>query len=111
MSADPIKPVTFDWRNTDYVSVYAERSARLERLRASPEALPDLRRFYADNPAQCIDDWGMTTDPRTQPSTVPFLLFPMQRDMVAFILACWRGKTPGLIEKSRDVGASCVVMA
>jgi phage terminase large subunit len=108
MSADP---VPFNWRNPDYLPVLRERMARLQRLRAHPEALPLLRAFYRDNPAQFIDDFGWTSDPRRQPSTIPLILFPMQHAMVEFILRCWHGKTPGLIEKSRDVGASVVAMS
>ena len=108
MSTDPPQ---FDWMRPNYAPVYAARAARLQRLRAHPKAMPDIRKFYAENPAQFISDFGETTDPRQQPSVVPFLLFPMQVAMIEFILTAWRGKTNGLVEKSRDVGASCVVMA
>ena len=53
----------------------------------------------------------MSTDPRGQPATVPFIPFPLQRSMTEFVLTCWRAQTPGLTQKSRDVGASVVAMA
>jgi hypothetical protein len=102
---------TFDWKSPNYLPVIQAHIERLVRLRANPRALPDLNRYYAEHPAACSNDWGMTSDPRRQPATVPLILFPMQHAMIEFILACWRGRTPGLIEKSRDVGASVVAMS
>jgi hypothetical protein len=110
MSADPIKPVTFDWRNPEYVSIFAERMASLQRLRANPQALPDLKRYYAEHPAQFISDWGMTTDPRNvergMPTAIPFLLFPRQVEWVTWLLDRWHHQEPGITEKTREMGMS-----
>ena len=54
----------FDFRNPDYAAVFAERARRLSWLRDDPSVLPALKAFYRDNPAQFINDWGMTFDPR-----------------------------------------------
>ncbi len=105
----------FDWRNPDYVSVFRERAARLARLRALPEdrrveVLAGLKRFYRDNPAQFINDWGMTTDPRNAdiglPVHIPMILFPRQRQWVDWVVERWRAREPGLSDKSRDFGLS-----
>ena len=50
----------FDFRNPDYAAVFAERARRLSWLRDDPSVLPALKAFYRDNPAQFINDWGMT---------------------------------------------------
>jgi hypothetical protein len=57
-------PDGFDWHEPKYAPVFQERGRRLQMLRARPEMLPGLKRFYRDNPAQFIIDWGTTFDPR-----------------------------------------------
>lgn len=107
----------FDWRNPDYAAVYAERSERLARLRADPALLAGVKAHYADNPGDFIHDWGMTFDPRNAevglPTTVPFLLFPKQREFVEFVRRKWLAREDWLAEKSRDMGVSwlCVGLA
>ncbi|MBX3653208.1 MAG: TerL protein [Ramlibacter sp.] len=111
-------PASFDWKKPDYAPVYAERTARLERLRSDPALLAGVKAHYAaDNPVDFINDWGMTFDPRNAeiglPTTVPFLLFPKQEEFIAWLLDLWRGREDGLAEKSRDMGVSwlCVAFA
>lgn len=108
------QPRLFDFRNTDYVAVIAERTERLRRLRGNPSALPSLRRYYANHPAQFIDDWGTTHDPRNPerglPATIPFRLFPRQFELIEFFLESWQKQRHGIVEKSRDVGASWLMM-
>lgn len=105
----------FDWRNPDYVAIYRQRLERLERLRAQPELLPGVRAWYRDHPADFINDWGMTYDPRNADiggsTRVPFLLFPKQREFVEWTLERWRGRRRGLAEKSRDMGVSWLCIA
>jgi len=108
-------PFPFDFRNPDYVPVFEWRIERLRRIRADPSVLPALKAFYRDNPAQLIIDWGLTYDPRNGarglPNTLPFLLFPKQEDLAGWLLERWRKGEPGLIEKSRDMGVSWLVMS
>lgn len=105
----------FDWKNPDYAEVFAERVRRLNRIRAEPECIPDLKAYYRDNPADFIDDWGCTFDPRNiergQPALMPFILFDRQREWIDFVLRKWRAQEPGMVEKSRDVGMSWLAMA
>lgn len=107
--------ITVNWKNPDYLSVFEERRRRLAWIREKPSCLPGLRRHYKTHPADFINDWGMTADPRNadigQPVLVPFLLFPKQRDWVDFILDCWRHREPGITEKSRDGGLSWLAVA
>lgn len=107
----------FDWRNPDYGAVYAVRSQRLAKIRSEPGLLEGLKAYYADHPADFIHDWGMTFDPRNAevglPTTVPFLLFPKQREFIDYLYRKWRAREDGLAEKSRDMGVSwlCVAFA
>lgn len=110
-------PDWFDHQNPDYERVYQERAKRLEYLRANPEVLEGVKKHYADNPVDFINDWGMTFDPRNaeikRPTVVPFILFPKQEEFVDWVVGLWRGREDGLAEKSRDMGVSwlCVAIA
>jgi phage terminase large subunit len=107
----------WDWKNPTFEIEFNRRMAALQRLRENPEILPKVKEFYRDNPAEFIDDWGMTFDPRNAeiglPANIPFVLFPKQVDFLNWLVARWRGREDGLVEKSRDMGASwlCVAFA
>ena len=78
-----------------------------------------VKRYYARGSttfADFIADWGYTNDPRLlsegKNPVVAFSLFPKQRDMIAWMIdRCWLRNKPGVVVKSRDVGASWVAMA
>lgn len=107
----------FDFLSPDYEAIYKERAERLKRIRKDPAILPGLRLYYKDNPAAFITDWCLTFDPRNAeiglPTTIPFILFPKQREFIDWLLARWRAREDGLAEKSRDMGVSwlCVAFA
>lgn len=109
--------MTFDWKNPDYVPVFVERLRRLEMIRAdvTGERLAWLRAYYRDNPADFINDWGCTSDPRNAevglPVVVPFLLFPKQREFCSWFMERWQAREPGLAEKSRDFGLSWLAVS
>lgn len=107
--------MTFDFRNPKYVPVFTQRLATLQRLRDDPKLLAAFRTHYKDNLADFINDWGVTFDPRNiergLPAIMPFVLFPKQRELIETIVAQWRAGKPMLIEKSRDVGASWIMIA
>ncbi len=105
----------FDWRNPDYGPVFVARLERLRWIRANPDKLPALKLWYRDHPADFINDWGVTIDPRNAdiglPVMVPFLLFPKQREWADWVMGHWRERTPGLAEKSRDFGLSWLAVS
>lgn len=107
----------FDWKAPDYKPVFEERIRRLQKLRSDPSLLDGVKRFYAEHPVEFITDFGMTFDPRNPErgieAVTPFLLFPKQREFVEWVIARWRGREDGLVEKSRDAGVSwlCVAIA
>jgi hypothetical protein len=107
--------VSFDWRSPDYTAVFAERARRLAFLREHVELLPAIRTYYREHPAQFPADWGMTHDPRLAerglPTTVPFVPWPKQTEALNWMLARWRSQQSGLIEKSRDSGATYLAVA
>jgi len=107
----------FDWKHPDYVAIFKRRVELLGAIRKDPALLEAMRVHYRNNPADFINDWGVTADPRNVeidlPALVPFLLFPKQRELIDWIVEHWRNRKPGIIEKSRDVGLSwlCVSLA
>lgn len=77
-----------------------------------------VKRYYArdgDTMADFINDWGYTVDPRLinegRSPLLAFELFPKQREMIRWLIGCWTDSKPGVVVKSRDVGASWVAMA
>lgn len=107
--------IAFNWKEPDYVAVFAERLKRLEYLRARPELLSGVRAWYRANPWDFIQDWGMTYDPRNvgtdKPSAIPFMLFPKQLEWLKWVVERWKAKDPGLTEKSRDFGVSWLAVS
>ena len=105
----------FSWRDPDYAPIWTERFERLTRLRGDPGILPGLKAFYADHPVEFVTDWLCTFDPRNVErgieAVTPFLLFPKQAEFVDWIVARWRGREDGLVEKSRDMGVSWLCVA
>lgn len=99
----------------DYVTEYASRQSRLRKLRAKPELWAVSKIAYAHDPVKWINDWAVTYDPRNagsnKPTTMPFLMFPRQVELVQFLHDIVRGEQNGLIEKCRDAGATWLCCA
>lgn len=106
---------SFDFLNPDYDAVFAERRDRLIKIRATPGMAPGLFEHYKENPADFINDWGCTFDPRNAeiglPTLIPFVLFPKQREFIDWLYSKWRAREDGLAEKSRDMGVSWLCVA
>ena len=105
----------FDFRKPNYAAVFRQRLQVLAEIRKDPACLPDLKAYYRENKADFINDWGVTFDPRNAerglPTTIPFVLFPRQREWADWTVERWLSQTPGLTEKSRDMGISWLSMA
>lgn len=108
--------MTFDFKNPNYSQVFQERVNVLNWIRADPDIrVPNMRRFYRDNIANFIDDWGTTFDPRNAeiglPTIVPFRVFDKQREFIDWIIWHWKNRKSGTAEKSREVGVSWLSVA
>lgn len=105
----------FDFRNPDYAAVYRARADLLREMRRDPGVLRDMKLYYRDNPADFINDWGTTFDPRNAErgllTYIPMVLFPRQREWIDWVIERWRRREPGLVEKSRDMGVSWLAMS
>jgi len=117
-----------DWKAPDYRPVIAERTARVRKIRLDhaewelerpdergPSPWDKVMRYYADRPREWIEDWVITYDPRGvnvgRPAIVPFVLFPRQIELLAWLDEHRRANKGGLIEKARELGVSWVVLA
>jgi phage terminase large subunit len=121
--------LAFDWRQPDYAPLWQARIRKLAMMRnpepdlvtgvTGPEYMQALRLYYPLHKADFIEDWGVTVDPRnvgsSRPTLMPFVLFPKQREFIAFIdegiEMSQHGSGDGELVKSRDCGASWLAMA
>jgi len=74
--------------------------------------------LYANDPTQFINDWCVTYNPRNPlkddpynpgkklKTKMPFIPFAKQRELVTWLQTCMNNQDNGLIEKSRDMGAT-----
>lgn len=99
----------------DYDAVLTYRQRQMKAMR-DPKMATALFEYYRTRPVTFISDWCDTYDPRNagkagKLTRVPLVLFPRQIQMVEFLKHCLRGEQNGLIEKSRDMGATWVACA
>ena len=98
--------------STDWIlDEYRRKQHMLQEIRSSAEKLRAAWIHYSDHPADFIDDWAMTLDPRVKPSLMPFKLFPKQREFINWLHDKYTRRSDGLVEKSRDAGASWLCCA
>jgi phage terminase large subunit len=99
----------------DYKREMLGRDARADIMLENLESVVVGRAYYRERPVEFIEHWCYTFDPRNagsdRPTKIPFILFPRQREFIEFLHACLRSETGGLIEKSRDMGATWLAAA
>jgi hypothetical protein len=82
---------------------HAEKSAE---LRAAQKAM------CANDIIYWVNLYAATYDPRKNPSTIPFLTYPYEDQLLLDLVDCIANQKDLLIEKSRDMGVSwCVLLA
>jgi phage terminase large subunit len=89
-----------------------ERNRRLAWARAdAPKRFPGLLTYYAKHIPQFVDDWALTTDPRSRDAKImPFRLYPRQWDLAKELLKAYHKGESLSVVKSRDCGASWLTM-
>ena len=58
-----------------------------------------------------LSRWGWTYDPRLPQASIPFDLFPRQVEFLHWLRAREEAQEDGLVEKSRDMGVTCLCCA
>jgi phage terminase large subunit len=112
-----------DFAHPDYHPIWTARLQRRARmLQGGAVAIEAMRQHYRTidlakgicGPADFINDWGVTVDPRNAgtglPVVMPFVLFPRQREFIEFLCDRWVAQDDGILVKSRDCGASWLAM-
>ena len=101
--------------NPDYKKIFKARQERFMQMVSNPVMVKGALEYYKDKPIEFIEDWGITYDPRNAgsetPTLMPFVLFDIQKDLIEFIQHLSKEQEGGLIEKSRDMGATWVAVA
>lgn len=105
----------------DYKNAIIWRHAKILEMTQPTRKARDLRllaiEFYKHNPIDFINHWCVTVDPRKAEAfgalagIMPLILFQRQAELVQFVYECLDAKQNGLIEKSRDMGATWVCCA
>lgn len=100
--------INFDFKNPDYTPHLKQRITRLRKIRSDPYALAAHKEVYKSDPIRFIEDWMTTYDPRVRFSTMPFVLWEKQKELINFI---HENEADILVQKTRDWGVSYLFMA
>ncbi len=93
----------------DYKAEYIKRINMIKMCDRDTALRRAVMLHYSHKPLDWINDWAITYDPRVappQPKRMPFILFLRQVEFIQFLQSCIADKECGLVEKSRDVGAT-----
>ena len=99
-----------------YFEIMKWRGLTLDDIRSNSKAFNGAGTVYRNDPVRFIDDWVDTYDPRNASNPnllvrMPFILFPRQRELIQFFHQCLTSETNGLVEKSRDMGATWAALS
>ncbi len=90
-----------------YPNIHEWRKLTLAKLMDKPHLIPSAKTYYSTRPKEFIMDWLDTYDPRRQGSKwIPFVMFTKQGDFIDFLHELRNDQQNGLVEKSRDMGAT-----
>jgi len=102
-------PININWP-PNYTDIFIARAKRLSLLNSNHDLIVGAKEYYRTRPIEFINDWCVTYDPRNVssglPTTLPFILFPRQIEFIYFLQDCINDQENGLVEKSRDMGAT-----
>lgn len=109
------RPQILKW-NPDYKTENLRRIRMWNTLKHDRVLQEAAMVFYKTHPKEWIEDYVFTYDPRVRPpkaKTMPFLVFPKQEELIDFLMSAMKDNENGLVEKSRDMGATwlCAAMS
>lgn len=95
----------------DPMQTYMLREQLLDMYAKEPSTLTDAKAYYEKHPGDFVNTWCDTYDPRNafhigRSVRMPLILFPRQWDLFEFMQNLVENQCNGLIEKSRDMGAT-----
>lgn len=111
-----LAPRTTNTWPVNYDLVREWRDKELRKYASDERQLEAAKRYYRTRPVDFINHWCDTHDPRNigkkdehghpLPVVLPLVMFLRQQELVEFVFACMGSDVNGLIEKSRDMGAT-----
>lgn len=112
----PPSPLGREGWPPDYRSVFGWREQQMMLFAKDPSLGEAAKAYYATHPVEFVCHWIDTHDPRNAykgelPQNLPLVLFDRQAELIRFLLACVEDQENGLIDKSRDTGATWVCSA
>jgi len=103
-------------REIDYVDVFKSRQDQIRLMRVDRGMTIGAFEYYRSKSVDFVIDFGTTYDPRNagrkdKIATLPFILFKRQCELIEFFEWCRINESEGVVEKSRDQGATWVAVA
>lgn len=99
----------------DFDAELARREQVKLIINSTPSPKETAEAHYASNCVAFVRDCCVTCDPRNPliglPARMPFIPFPKQVDLINFVIALMDDQDSGLVEKSRDMGATWICAA
>jgi len=101
----------------EHAATLHTREEWLTWIRKDPSSrVAALKRYYRNGHIDAfIDSWGMTSNPKLANAgravSIPFRLWPKQRELIAWMWRHYRESTPAVCGKAREVGCSWLAMA
>lgn len=90
---------------------YIRRIKLLDQIKKNPRFAALETEMCRRDPIHFINNWCLTFDPRVSPKHFPFNLYEYQLETIKWLDDRYKNKENGLIEKSRDLGATWMVSA
>lgn len=110
----PSEPVAQQWP-PDFKIEEIRREQIRAIINSTPNPSETAKAYYSESCIDFIRDCCITFDPRNPskglPARMPFIPFEKQVELVGFILSLMDDEESGLIEKSRDMGATWICCA
>lgn len=94
----------------NYAAIYAQRQRMLLSVREGQRTVEQFRAYYSDRPVEFVQHHVDTYDPRNagrdKLARMPLVPFKRQREFIQFLAELLRAEAHGIVEKSRDMGAT-----
>jgi len=99
------------WGMESYEQIATNRCERIVEISKDKRNVEALKKYYSSNPISFIEDWCITYDPRLENPIMPFIPFPRQKDFLSWVSDRDKNREDGIVEKSRDMGATWLCVA
>jgi len=103
--------MNFDWHNLSYDDKLRERAKVLIYAPSDKEYQMLLKGLCKIDPVFFIEMFLFTKDPKEKPATLPFILYPYEKDLIRWYEDRLENGKQGLVEKSRQMGVTWTSLA